>query len=120
MVRGAGTTTSDSILAFLSNREFVVNARAVTHYGPDLFAALNAMRLPRDFISRFSMGGLARSLGGNRFAAGGQVRSGNPVVLKIDRQSFNMTAGDDTITQLKRFAVTAQLSSSGRKPRWVR
>ncbi len=120
MVRGAGSATSDSILAFLSNREFVVNARAVSHYGSDLFAALNAMRLPRDFISRFSMGGLARSLGGNRFAAGGQVRSGNPVVLKIDRQSFNMTAGDDTIAQLKRFAVTAQLSSTGRKPRWVR
>ncbi len=120
MVHGRGSTTSDSILALLSNREFVVNARAVTHYGPDLFAALNAMRLPRDFINRFSMGGLARSLGGNRFAAGGQVRSGNPVVLNIDRQSFNMTAGDDTIAQLKRFAVTAQLSSTGRKPRWVR
>lgn len=120
IVRGAGSTTSDSILALLSNREFVVNARAVSHYGPEFFAALNAMRLPRDFLSRFSMGGLARSLGGNRFASGGQVRSGSPVVLKIDRQSFNMSAGDDTITQLKRFAVTAQLSSSGRKPRWVR
>ncbi len=120
MVRGPGSGTSDSILAWLSNREYVVNARAVSHYGPELFSALNAMRLPRDFLSRFSLGGLARSLGGNRFAGGGQVRSGNPVVLKIDRQSFNMTAGDDTITQLKRFAVTAQLSSTGRKPRWVR
>ncbi len=120
MVRGPGSTTSDSILAWLSNQEFVVNARAVSHYGPDLFAALNAMRLPRDFVSRFAMGGLARSISGNRFAAGGQVRSGNPVVLKIDRQSFNMTAGDDTIAQLKRFAVASQLSSTGRKPRWVK
>ncbi len=120
MVRGGGTATSDSILAFLSNREFVVNARATSFYGPDLFAALNAMRLPRDFISRFSMGGLARALGGNKFAAGGQVRSGNPVVLKIDRQSFNMTAGDDVIGSLKRFAVASQLSSTGRKPRWVK
>ena len=100
MVRGSGTTTSDSILAWLSNKEFVVNARAVSHYGADLFAALNAMRLPRDFIGRFSMGGLARAISGNKFAAGGQVRSGNPVVLKIDRQSFNMTAGDDTIGSL--------------------
>ncbi len=120
MVRGPGSGTSDSILAWLSNQEYVVNARAVSHYGPALFAALNAMRLPKDFIGRFAMGGLARSVSGNRFAGGGQVRSGNPVILKIDRQTFNMTAGDDTVASLKRFAVAAQLASTGRKPSWVK
>ncbi len=115
MVRGPGSTTSDSILAWLSNREFVVNAKAVSHYGPDFFAALNAMRLPQGF----NMGGMARMLAGNKFAAGGMVK-GNPVILKIDRQSFNMSAGDDTIAQIKRFAVASQLSSTGRKPRWVK
>jgi hypothetical protein len=120
MVRGPGSGTSDSILAWLSNSEFVVSARAVSHYGADLFAALNAMRLPRDFIGGFSMGGLARAISGNRFAAGGSVSAGHPVVLNIDRHSFNMSAGGDTIAQLKRFAVTSQLSSTGRKPRWVK
>ncbi len=115
IVRGGGTTTSDSILAWLSNREFVVNAKAVSHYGPEFFAALNAMRVPQNF----NMGGMARMMTGNKFAGGGMVR-GNPVVLNIDRKSFNMTAGDDTITQLKRFAVASQLSSTGRKPRWVK
>ena len=58
-------------------------------------------------------------MAGNKFAGGGMVK-GNPVVLNIDRKSFNMSAGDDTITQLKRFAVASQLSSTGRKPRWVK
>lgn len=47
MVRGAGTGTSDSILAALSNGEFVMRASAVRHYGPDLLRQLNERRLPR-------------------------------------------------------------------------
>lgn len=45
MVRGAGTGTSDSILARLSNGEFVMRAAAVQHYGPDLLRQLNERRL---------------------------------------------------------------------------
>jgi methyl-accepting chemotaxis protein len=118
-VRGPGSSTSDSIMAWLSDFEYVINARAVRHYGTDLFGALNAMALPKDFMNRFAMGGLARSAG-NRFASGGQVSSGNSVTLKIDRHTFNMTAGDDTVAAIKRFAVAAQISSTGRKPRFVR
>jgi TP901 family phage tail tape measure protein len=44
-VRGAGSATSDSIPAWLSNGEFVIKAAAVSHYGPDFFHKLNAMRL---------------------------------------------------------------------------
>lgn len=47
MVRGAGTGTSDSILARLSNGEFVMRAAAVQHYGPELLRQLNERRLPR-------------------------------------------------------------------------
>ena len=72
------------------------------------------MRLPADSIGRFAMGGLARSASGNRFAGGGQVKAGNPVILKIDRQVFNMTAGDDAVELLRRFSVKAQLSSIGK------
>jgi hypothetical protein len=119
LVRGPGSTTSDSIFAWLSDMEYVISARSVKHYGADLFGALNAMALPKDFMNRFAMGGLARSAG-NRFASGGQVSSGNSVTLKIDRHTFNMTAGDDTVAAIKRFAVAAQISSTGRKPRFVR
>lgn len=111
-IRGPGTSTSDSILSWLSDREYVINAKAVSHYGANLFNALNSMRLPRDIFGpmpRFAQGGMVPA-----------VASGTPVTLVIDRQSFNMTAGDDTISRLKRYAVASQLSSTGRKPRWVR
>ncbi len=123
MVRGRGTTTSDSILALLSNREFVVNARAVSHYGPDLFAALNAMRLPRDFISRFSMGGLARAISSNRFAAGGSVSTagGNrSLTLVLDQKRFSVTGSKGTIDDLEREASLRGLAMIGKAPSWIR
>lgn len=46
-VRGPGSGTSDSILARLSNGEFVMKAQAVQHYGVDYLAGLNAMRAPK-------------------------------------------------------------------------
>ena len=56
--RGPGTGTSDSILSWLSNGEYVVKAAAVQKYGIGMFDALNQMRLPR-------------------FAAGGPVSGGS-------------------------------------------
>jgi len=53
MVRGPGTGTSDSILARLSNGEFVVKAAAVRHYGPELLRQINSRRFPA-----FASGGL--------------------------------------------------------------
>lgn len=47
IVRGPGTGTSDSILARLSNGEFVMRAAAVQHYGPELLRQINERRLPR-------------------------------------------------------------------------
>lgn len=44
-VFGPGTTTSDSIPALLSNREYVIKAAAVDHYGVGFFDRANAMRL---------------------------------------------------------------------------
>jgi hypothetical protein len=48
VVRGPGTSTSDSILAWLSNNEFVHRARAVRYYGLQVMQALNDMRISRD------------------------------------------------------------------------
>ena len=46
-VFGAGTATSDSIPAWLSNGEFVQNAAAVQHYGVDFMHRLNRRQLPK-------------------------------------------------------------------------
>ena len=43
-VKGLGTATSDSILARLSNGEYVIKADAVSHYGVGFFDSINAKR----------------------------------------------------------------------------
>jgi TP901 family phage tail tape measure protein len=44
LIKGAGTGTSDSIPARLSNGEYVINANAVSRYGVDFMNSLNQMR----------------------------------------------------------------------------
>ncbi|MFC7739696.1 hypothetical protein ACFQXA_38085 [Nocardiopsis composta] len=63
-VRGPGTATSDSILARLSDGEYVQKASAVDYYGEPLMDALNQKRIPREALT--SMPG---------FAKGGRVRT---------------------------------------------
>ncbi|MFP5422366.1 MAG: tape measure protein [Gammaproteobacteria bacterium] len=56
MIHGPGTGRSDSILARLSNGEFVMRADAVKHYGASLLEQLNSRQLPR-----FATGGMVSS-----------------------------------------------------------
>ena len=84
-IRGAGTGTSDSILSWLSNGEFVVKADAVRKYGANMLHMINSMRMPKRMMSplqelpKFAMGGLASfslpdmKLGLPAFAKGGDV-----------------------------------------------
>ena len=74
-VSGPGTSTSDSIPAWLSNGEYVVRAAAVQRYGVDLLDRLNTMRL--------ADGGLVA----RGYASGGMARQVEPVQ--------NKRAGDD-------------------------
>jgi hypothetical protein len=55
-VNGAGTSTSDSILAWLSNGEFVMRARAVAKYGMGFMKAINSGRLDLESLAGFSLG----------------------------------------------------------------
>lgn len=63
-VRGPGSATSDSILARLSNGEFVSDARTVSHFGADFFYNLKKMARggvnsrKNGFIPGFADGGL--------------------------------------------------------------
>lgn len=63
-ITGPGTTTSDSIPAWLSNKEYVIKASSVEKYGKNMFDALNA--------GTFAQGGLVQ-----RFASGGSVGGGS-------------------------------------------
>ncbi|MEC4833754.1 hypothetical protein R2362_03060 [Mycobacteroides chelonae] len=57
MMFGPGSGTSDSILARLSNGEFVTKASSVAKYGPDLFHALNAGKIDPAALPGFDEGG---------------------------------------------------------------
>lgn len=129
-VSGPGTGTSDSILARLSNGEFVIRAAAVRHYGPQLLAALNSMRLPKGRLPGFNMGGLVQGLTAGvssalpRYASGGLVAvpagGGRPITLNIDGQTISgLTASPAAVEQIERFATSRLVRSTGRRPGWM-
>lgn len=69
LITGPGTTTSDSIPAWLSNREYVQPAHAVDYYGADWMEAVRQHAIPRDA----ARGMLAGDWLGAQFAKGGLV-----------------------------------------------
>lgn len=107
-VRGPGSGTSDSILARLSNGEFVVRAAAVRHYGAGFLAALNSMAVPR-----FASGGLVSSALQPALADSG---GGNtPVVLDMGQLGrFETTAREDVADEIVRVFRRAALSRGRR------
>lgn len=78
LVRGPGTTTSDSILARLSNREYVFNADAVQHWGVGLLNRMNA--IGKGFVPRSRFGMPA-------FAEGGPVSGNGGVSVNVINNS---------------------------------
>lgn len=57
LLNGPGTAVSDSILAWLSTKEFVTNADATSYYGTDIMYALNAKQIPREAFSSWGFAG---------------------------------------------------------------
>jgi hypothetical protein len=109
MVRGGGSGTSDSILARLSNGEFVMRAAAVQHWGSDFLAGLNN--------PGFALGGLVSSL--PRFADGGMAAAGGtPVHLHLGGGSFALSGHDSVVSALVVEAHRQQMRSAGTKPSW--
>lgn len=129
-IRGPGSGTSDSILSWLSNGEFVIRAAAVKKFGVGFFAALNNLREPGGFAG----GGLVRAAASAvlpplpRFAMGGPVIAGGavggggrPFTLQIGGEEFGgLTASDDAVDRLGRYSVRKQVRSAGRKPTWFK
>jgi hypothetical protein len=77
-IYGPGGPTSDSILARLSNGEYVVKAASVQKYGVQFLEAINAGRfasggLVGRMIPKFAGGGLAANWGGTINLSGGDM-----------------------------------------------
>ncbi|RBP74111.1 hypothetical protein [Marinobacter nauticus] len=102
LIRGPGNGTSDSILARLSNGEYVIKADAVRKYGLDFLNQLNAGRL-----QGFASGGLVSVP-----KSGGS--SGTPVNLSVGGRDYPMSASPQVAAQLRRETHMEQLKK-GRK-----
>ena len=101
-------------------------------YGAELFATLNALRLPKGALSGFSLGGLVqgidRALAGilpaPAFAAGGLtpalagagagVSGGRPFNIILDGQRFPAMADQEVAEALGRVALAHARRSVGR------
>jgi hypothetical protein len=110
-IRGPGSGTSDSILARLSNGEFVMRAAAVDRWGPQFMMALNNLRNPFGYAG----GGLVRP---PRFATGGMVTAttadGVTVNLNFPGGSFALRGDREIVGGLTREARRAGMLSAGR------
>jgi len=135
-VVGPGSSTSDSIMAWLSNGEYVVKAKAVRRYGTRFLHAVNNMQLD---LPRFANGGLislpdiSGALALPRYADGGLVNpvtnivtpdskpAGRPLSLTIEGETFDgLIAPEDVASRLMQYATSRQLRRAGRTPSWYR
>ena len=90
-VSGSGTGTSDSILAMLSNGEFVVNA-AATKKNKDLLELINSNR-----IEKFASGGSVGSIPVSTTA----ITGSNNIENNKSQQVFNLNITGDISNQTK-------------------
>lgn len=130
-VRGPGTSTSDSIPAWLSNNEFVVQAQAVRKYGVGFMQALNRGLVN---IPQFAMGGLAEAAdafaGLNTISrlqpvlAGGTpatTQGGRPLNLILPNGDIIRTTVDnDTARRLQKDLRRSDSAKNSRPPRWYK
>lgn len=83
-IRGPGTTTSDSIPAFLSDKEYVLDAHTTSVFSPAFFRFLQSIAkrgsgAVADFLSVFGSVPIPRFSGGGPVSAGGFFAEGGPV-----------------------------------------
>ena len=117
-VHGPGTGTSDSILARLSAGEFVMKNAAVRAYGTGFMHAVNDMRIPPP---HYAQGGMVPLSALPRFAEGGGVGKADSILnLHVGGESFmGLKAPEAVATQLRKFAIGQQTTSTGKKPSWT-
>lgn len=118
-VVGPGTGTSDSIAAWLSNGEYVINAAAVRRYGVQTFDALNAQKLATGgSVGTAAAQRVVTSIGGGSASAmdmkvtmkleSDGKQSTNDLMSRIDMRQFEKMV-DNTV----RKAMVTELRQGG-------
>jgi len=100
-VRGPGTSTSDSILAFLSNEEYVVKASAVRKVGLGFMHALNEGALDLRLLPRFATGGQVTKASASS-AAVSVPRDVVEIVVRDKGQDFTLEGTREDAAKLVR------------------
>jgi hypothetical protein len=119
-VRGPGTGTSDSILARLSNGEFVIPKKSVDYYGLNIFEAIRKMILPKEMFTGF--GRFALATPGGSFAEGGLVagnlpEQGNRLVTLVNNwniQTIDAAGFDQLLLSRQQMIEGMQIESMRR------
>jgi TP901 family phage tail tape measure protein len=101
-VSGRGTGTSDSILARVSNGEFVMTAASVQNYGVDFMNALNQQQIPR-------------AMPGSNDTIGGGSNGSNIVFLSPQDRSLLEAAINRPVTLRTTDRVIAQSANNGNR-----
>lgn len=118
-IRGPGSGTSDSILARLSNGEFVMKTAAVQAYGESFFHSLNNMQIPG-----FAGGGMVdQSSGSGARPSVGSKKAEAYSVLNLtvgDRTFSGLKGPKSTIDDLSHYAIARQTSAAGSNPSWMK
>jgi tape measure domain-containing protein len=122
-VFGAGTGTSDSILARLSKGEFVIRAAMVKKFLP-LLEAINSGKFSTDLFKRmqgFKLGGLVRPAPLPAFASGGLVGAGGggglvPVHLHFGDQEYELMGPRDVVQAIVDEGRRVRMTSTGKLP----
>lgn len=118
MIRGAGSTTSDSILARVSNGEYVLRASAVRRIGTRMLDALNAGVLPA-----FAGGGLVAITPTPSLPVSdlGSRAASRAVILQLPDGSQAPLRGDgDVVAQLEKRLRRSTVAQAARKPGWYK
>lgn len=134
-VRGPGTTTSDSINARLSDKEYVQPADATEHYGVAFMDAIRTKSLPRfatgglfsgmlsgmrsgTAASAPSHGGASSSASSAPGGAASQMQHWGTVDWRTDAGTYKVATQRDTMRHLSSAAKSAKRYSTGQKPGW--
>lgn len=110
-VTGPGTSTSDSIVARLSNNEFVVQARAVQKYGVGLFNQLNSLSF--NALPKFASGGLVQPRIPTPSTSSENSRDVVDLNFNIGGQSIQLQGRRDQVSALTRATRSLQSTLIG-------
>lgn len=98
-IKGAGSGTSDSIMAMLSNGEYVINAKQTAKYKP-LLEAINSGQMPK-FAMGGAVDGTVMQMGYNAVGKAVAMRDTETKKLNTQKSVFNISVTGDISRQTR-------------------